>query len=149
MADGGYTVSLSDAWIDGIKAQTNDSKDLRHLYSRGLWTTFLGTIVPPAGNRCAYCGRAPVQCPECGTTDVPCPSCGGWPFAAVGSATPEQVAAGVILHDPDASRGVIDPRRWDGSDWLPSCVTRRTVDFLLSIHLWPFVAAPLPTWWKG
>ena len=28
-------------------------------------------------------------------------------------------------------------------------VTRRAVDFLLSIHVWPFIAQPLPTLVEG
>ena len=146
----GWTVSLSDAWIDGILARTNDERDFRHLFSLGRWPLFRGSIHPPEADRCPYCGRAPVRCPGCGESITPCPNCGQHAFAGLHSATPEELAAGVILIDPEQTFDVVDPRRWDGTDYMPPGIaTRRFVDFLLSLHVWPFVAVPLPTLVEG
>ena len=72
------------------------------------------------------------------------------PFDGPYAATPTQVDGGMILTDPEAERDVVDPRRWDGSDYMDGGVaTRRFLDYLLSIHLWPFVAVPLPTLVEG
>ena len=44
---------------------------------------------------------------------------------------------------------IVDGRRWDGTDFFGGgdglqTVTRRAVDWLLSIHAYPFEAQPVP-----
>ena len=110
---------------------------------------FSGAVEPPELNRCCYCGRRPVKCGRCGHPANPCPDCGRHPIKNVKHATDEERAAGVILHtSAGRPRLLIDPRRWDGSDCFYFggflFATRRFVDYLLSIHAWPFTATPIP-----
>ena len=137
-----------------MKAAAGGAANLRHLFPKGGPVHPKTTVRPPAGNRCVYCGRAPVACPGCGWADRFCPQCGREPVRGARDVTPEEVEAGVIVSHitPLALQqtGVIDPRRWDGSDYMAGGVaTRRFLDYLLSIHLWPFVAVPLPTLVEG
>ena len=132
-----------------FREATDGGADLRHIYPEGRDPSFRGTIEPPGADRCPHCGRRPACCPGCDKPYTPCPDCGGRLFHSVADAPPEDRAAGLILIDTDASRNVVDPRRWDGSDYLHGVATRRFVDYLLSIHLWPFVAVPLPTLAEG
>jgi len=102
----------------------------------------------PKHNVCPFCEQGPVVCPYCGFVSGVCDTCG------------ETIVVDESEHggaeDPRFfERGpakiplIIDGARWDGSDfidgmWGASCfVTRRVVDFLLSIDAKPFVAKPV------
>ena len=142
----GWVEGLDEEWREGAEGWN----DLRHFYPEGVRPSFEGSVQPPGGNLCPYCRRGPAVCPGCGYANNPCPACGKMPVRHVKHTTAEEKAAGVVLFDTPYDDRLVDPRRWDGSDYMGGdLVTRRFIDFLLSLHVWPFVAAPVPTLVEG
>jgi hypothetical protein len=101
-------------------------------------------IYPETANRCPYCGHGPIVCPECGFWYAYCPKCAKeWCRCA------DEAREGVedlrLVIRPFPKLGpIIDPNRWDGSDFMPYCiVTRRVLDFFLSVHAAPLRAQPI------
>lgn len=112
-----------------------------------------GFSVQGAPNSCPHCGRTPLICPECGHYELDCPDCGKEAWIAKknqkGVADKRLIPAGWDQWRPR----VIDVNRWDGSDFVfvtldasglrTNVVTKRVIDWLLSIHAAPFVARPV------
>lgn len=98
-------------------------------------------ITPKEGNRCPFCGHAPYICPVCDDGGGLCKKCG------------KQCL--VFMHErsgPDdprivsipTKRWILDGRNWDGSDFMDgNIITKRALDYLLSIHAAPFRAEPM------
>lgn len=108
------------------------------------WLTKPDIIDPPDKNHCPFCGHSPVLCPECGDYDTSCPSCKeeivAWPDKHQGRKDPR------ILRERFTESTPLDVSRWDGSDFINQCgdwITKRALDFLISIHARPFSAVPL------
>ena len=142
--------NMGDEVQEELERALNGGGDLWQLDDEPPYPGFRGSIQPPDADRCPYCGHAPLTCPGCGRWESPCPDCGRRPIVSGSKATPEELAAGVILMARRSYPGVMDPRRWDGSDYCGGgFMTRRMVDHLLSLHVWPFVAVPVPTLVEG
>lgn len=108
--------------------------------------------VQGAPNACPHCGRTPLICPGCGQYQLNCPQCGQVAWIAAhnhkGQADKRLIPAGWDQWLPM----IIDVNRWDGSDFIfqsldlgimTNVVTKRVVDWLLSIGAAPFVARPV------
>ena len=103
-------------------------------------------VEPASADKCPNCGAGPIVCPECGFCINPCVKCGeDWGVS-------ERRYEGkndrrIKIERLGASIDVIDPRSWDGTDFMGSShggkITRRALDWLLSIHAGPFVAQPI------
>jgi|SRR5579872_273465 len=103
-------------------------------------------VEPPSEDRCPHCGAGPVVCPECGCWWEPCHSCGqAWGVEAQFHGGPDDphIRFEVVGVDPF----IVDPRQWDGTDFMGKnhggWITRRALDWLLSIRAGPFVAIPI------
>jgi hypothetical protein len=108
-------------------------------------------VFPSEANKCPFCGKAPAFCPWCGEEEFKkCPNCDKYASVWLNSREPEDRR---ILKMPAAELGhVIDGTRWDGNDLFGGknqYITRRALDFLLSIHAAPFRARPLRTYVGG
>lgn len=111
-----------------------------------------GFSVLGAPNACPHCGRSPLICPGCGQDEMICPNCGNGAWIGKknhkGSTDKQLIAADWSQMSPM----VIDVNRWDGSDFIfvtldvgiqTNVVTKRVVDWLLSLPAAPFVARPV------
>jgi hypothetical protein len=100
-----------------------------------------------APNACPHCGREPIFCPECSFQMSSCPRCGksAWTLR-------EQHKEGdkELILEPLENRSlvILEGAQWDGSDFINGrygweyFVTKRAVDWFLSVHAAPFVAIP-------
>lgn len=108
------------------------------------WLTKPRIVEPSDKDHCPFCGHAPVLCPECGSYDTFCPVC---KKKVVSSASEHQGRkAPSILSERLTESSPIDVSRWDGSDFIGDCgdlITKRALDFLISVHARPFSAVPL------
>lgn len=119
---------------------------------------FLGTpclrpmrLVSDVPNECHFCHAGPLLCPECGNIMWKCDRCNECP--AQPASPPVTTQKGVRHVQPPRERGpnIIEGHLWDGSDFISGgwmfagrgIVTRRVIDWLLSIHATPFVAEPV------
>jgi len=103
-----------------------------------------------APNACPHCGRVPLFCPHCGHRELECSKCGkdAWTTRKwhTGAKDPR------LITSPPEDRypKILDGSRWDGSDFIysreyvESFITKRALDWLLSIHAAPFYAEPTP-----
>ena len=103
-------------------------------------------VEPPEANRCPFCDFAPMVCPDCGKFDFFCPQCSRrWnvPASLHEGSQDERVAIETIC----GSTPVIDPYRWDGTDFMGSSqggyITRRALEWLTSNKAGPFIAQPV------
>ncbi len=93
----------------------------------------------PELNQCPRCHWGPVLCPRCHDITVRCPTC-ELELIAFGAANSNQPFVAEMLSDTNA---VIETDKWDGSDFIePNIITKRALDFLLSVHAAPFIAKP-------
>ena len=97
-----------------------------------------------APNACPHCGYAPLICPACGYQAQPCPQCEGLAFAS----RKRHKGPGDKRLITDRPAGfypqILDGGRWDGSDFIDGrFITKRALDWLLSIHAAPFFAEPV------
>ena len=98
---------------------------------------------------CPHCGHGPIVCPECGVTNIECEACGlGQWRPASDSKGPDDKR--LILCPVDQRRDeIFNGETWDGADFISGrgaygfYVTKRVVDFLLSIHATSFRACPV------
>lgn len=97
-------------------------------------------------NACPFCGKDPYICPACGYEESLCSNCGNETriLASVHKGLGDKRLR--MAAEPKAGT-ILDGTRWDGSDFF-NCfgwtfVTRRAVDWLLSIHAAPFYARPV------
>ena len=101
-------------------------------------------IIPASADKCPFCGVGPIVCPSCGRSNNPCPNCKKR-WAAADDKHGGEKDPRIKIDRFSARTIVIDPKRWEGSDLLGgNIVTRRVIDFLLSIHAAPFKAEPVP-----
>ena len=103
------------------------------------------TVRIPEGNACPFCGFIPIICPDCGDISYECPACQEdviVPRRKHGGAADRRH---FITPIPREGR-IVEGMLWDGSDFLHDgmrmIATRRTVNWLLSVHATPFVARP-------
>ncbi|WP_298869328.1 hypothetical protein [uncultured Gimesia sp.] len=108
--------------------------------------------VQGAKNACPFCGHGPLICQECGFPHFSCPECNH------SATTPKDEHKGpadktLILSPPEQREIlVLDGSRWDGSDFVyvsgnseldTNVVSKRALDWLISIHAAPFCARPV------
>lgn len=106
-----------------------------------------------APNECPWCGKSPLICEGCGHMDLSC--CGGkcpWvPRPGHKGERDERLIAGRPGF-VDWRPAIIEASLWDGSDFIfggiskglrEHVVTKRVVDWLLSVHAAPFYARPV------
>jgi predicted RNA-binding Zn-ribbon protein involved in translation (DUF1610 family) len=100
----------------------------------------------PTSNTCIYCGWGPVVCPDCRFVNHSCPACGQVVVVRESDSLDPTDRRFRIQRRP-RSGDIVDAHLWDGSDFVPSdsslVVTRRVVDWLLSVHAISFAAMPL------
>lgn len=106
------------------------------------WPWAIPRIEPLEEDCCPFCGYSPLICQGCGELHFECPKCHQECLTYE-----RRSSMGARQLERDEPRQMIDPRRWDGSDACQPAglVTRRLIDFLLSIHAGPFVAFSVPT----
>lgn len=98
-------------------------------------------LEPADANFCPQCGHRPLICPDCGNlpTGLQCPACKKRVFV---SQDDRDKADGTYI-EMRSSPIIVEGQLWDGSDYIRGqLVTRRFVDFLLSVHAFPFEAVP-------
>ena len=111
-----------------------------------------GMSIVGAPNACPHCGFSPAICPECGQRFIFCPKCEKDPWVArighKGAGDKRLITAGYDQWQPM----IIDVNRWDGADFVfvsldrgmySQVITKRVLDWLLSIHAAPFIARPV------
>jgi hypothetical protein len=106
----------------------------------------LGWSGPEADNSCPFCHFKPLFCTGCRSGTFFCPKCGKDCIVLEREFTPGDPR--IVLKPTPALGEIVDPRLWDGSDFCGgSCgtITRRALDWLLSVHAAPFRAQPLRT----
>lgn len=105
--------------------------------------------VQGAENACPFCGRKPLICQECGFGNCICPQCdqSAWtPLNKHGGAKDK-----TLIVSPPEQRDILvmEGKRWDGTDFLNTggltfvdsyIVSKRALDWLLSMHATPFCA---------
>jgi hypothetical protein len=105
----------------------------------------LGWQGPEEKNVCPFCGFGPLFCRACKAGHYFCPRC---KEQTTVSPSDRKVDDRRIVIEQPENGPIIDPRLWDGSDFCGgSCgtITRRALDWLLSVHAAPFRAQPLRT----
>jgi hypothetical protein len=109
------------------------------------WTSCVdvrgAVIIPSSENKCPFCGHGPLLCPACGAfpTELRCPQCRQITIAPAGEGGTEEDKR--IPTVPGES--IVEGHTWDGTDYWHIIATKRFVDFLLSVHAFPFVAEPI------
>jgi hypothetical protein len=112
----------------------------------GIAPRQLQHIEPPSADRCPFCRKGPIVCPGCGFRRNPCRYCcerwGAAESKHEGDDDPR-----IVIEELGTVVPVIDPRRWDGSDFTGSYnggwITRRALDWFLSINAGPFIVEPI------
>ncbi|MBD3672094.1 MAG: hypothetical protein HUJ26_01095 [Planctomycetaceae bacterium] len=94
-------------------------------------------------NRCPKCMKIPVVC-DCGKIHYKCPNCNTLNVFYDNNTTPPEEAS-FKLCKSTITNTPVDVRLWDKSDFIaPFYVTRSVIDWLQSVHAYPFVAIPVP-----
>ena len=102
-------------------------------------------------NACPHCGREPLICPDCGKEFSWCPNCqkSAWKTRDAKRDLGEKTLT--VCPFEDRNRIIIEASTWDGSDFIfngmndlvPHLITKRALDWLLSVHAAPFYAHPV------
>lgn len=139
-------------WVVLADASGGDDAVLYDLQFRGR-SCRRGKTILDAPNNCPFCGHEPLFCPSCEFSPRDCPRCNKECFAVPRNHKGESDQRYLLTEVPDRrSRRILEASRWDGSDFIwgtehPGLaghfVTKRVVDWLLSIHATPFVAKPV------
>lgn len=152
IVSGAFAAKLKASGLNGYKlseAEPERPKDA--ITGVELWVfNFTGldcrrpASIRHAPNACPHCGNAPLVCPSCGYVANPCPRCEELAIVPRGLHT----GAGDKRLISDEPKGfvprILDGVRWDGSDFIyPNFITKRALDWLLSIHAAPFFAEPV------
>ena len=101
-------------------------------------------------NQCPLCGHSPLICPGCGFRDNPCGNCKGLAITGIkmSGEKPPLLAEATPVEGP-----ILNGSTWSGDDacrWGGALiVTRRVVDWLVSLHVGPFIALPIQVWTDG
>lgn len=122
-----------------------EEPDLRVLRSLGRGGRRSRRVVG-VPNACPYCGAGPLICGACGYEEVKCPRCSN--ITRILSSVHKGAGDKRLRMAAEPKAGeILDGSRWDGSDFFGSSyVTRRAVDWLLSVHAAPFYARPVRVW---
>src|SRR5579863_5388514 len=135
--------SVRDLPIWYVNERTTPLAKIYQLSFEGRFPKQVRHVEPPSADRCPNCGAGPIVCPECGYCMSPCYNCDEpWGVAADlhGGARDRRIA----IEKLGASISVVDPRLWDGNDFMGwstgGWITRRALDWFLSIHAGPFMA---------
>jgi hypothetical protein len=104
-------------------------------------------VIPPDElNRCPHCGAGPVICPACHNAMRECTDCKAKLFGRKARPAKPGIEPCFVSDPVPVKRRITDGHRWDGADFIDfpdiGFVTRRVVDFLLSIHANNFIASP-------
>jgi len=105
------------------------------------------SLAPPEeDNHCPFCGFRPFFCPSCSVGSHECPRCHRDATALVND-NPDPADPRIRYQGVPPLGFVVEPRRWNGDDFLcgGGVITRRALDWLLSVHAGPFRARPLRT----
>lgn len=98
-----------------------------------------------AANACPYCGNSPLVCPACGDQANPCSRCQQITITLQEwheGPSDKKLTTGNHATD-DFVPPILEGARWDGSDFIyPYFITKRALDWLLSVHAAPFYAKP-------
>ena len=144
-----FAAQLRDSGLKDVEIRPVDSSDgsgahkptVFALVYNGPEIRRSGWRGPVSENRCSFCGHTPLCCLVCRDRKYSCPQCGKDCRAKLNKAEAEcAVGTSTTL------RAVVDPSFWDGSDFLGGAsgvITRRALDWLLSVHAAPFCAEPL------
>ena len=94
----------------------------------------------PEPNECPRCRWGSVVCPACHDTTYVCPQCKleliGWT-----DAPHDRPFTAEIINDTD---WIVEAHDWDGSDFFAArYITRRALQYLMSVHATPFIAKPV------
>ncbi len=113
---------------------------------RLCWLDFQGRdcvrriqVQVPEPNECPRCHWGPVVCPACHDTTFHCPQC---KLDLIGSIDvhSDQPFSAEIINDTD---WIVEAHDWDGSDFFAErYITRRALQYLMSVHATPFIAKP-------
>ena len=101
-------------------------------------------------NACPFCGRKPLLCPACGQAFTKCPDCGKLGWTPPDWRTGPDDRSAIISPAKDRWPRILEGSRWDGSDFIYAArspegerfMTKRALNWLLSVHAAPFYAQP-------
>ena len=129
-----------------VSYQFEGKESVHGVYFSGRRNCIAQGIFPKSSDRCPFCGFKPILCPACANRNDICPSCRKSTMASRHFHNGPLDPRIKIIQRPREG-DVIDPARWDGSDFfggfLRGYITRRAVDFLLSVDAKPFCAQPV------
>ncbi|MBS0264371.1 MAG: hypothetical protein JSS02_20710 [Planctomycetes bacterium] len=122
--------------------KSTPTSELFQLTFDGRFPDLLPHVAPRSADRCPFCGHSPIVCLECGFVNNPCINCKSQTIAPENLAHRDEDLIVKRIEMP-----IIDPRRWAGEDFIGSshggAISRRTLDWLLSIQAGPFFAEPI------
>ncbi|WP_417385343.1 hypothetical protein [Gimesia sp.] len=108
--------------------------------------------VQGAENACPFCGRKPLICQECDFSYSTCPQCDQSAWTPLNKHGGPKDKSLIISPPEQREILVMEGKRWDGSDFVfangiefvnPGIISKRALDWLLSIHAAPFCARSL------
>lgn len=117
------------------------SLEVLNVVGKRCWASSM-ILSEGVANACPHCGDAPIICPECGMLRTPCKKCKK--LIAIMAGHEEGADDRRLKFEPASETlGIVAGRRWDGSDFMTGgLITKRALDFLLSIHAAPFWYRP-------
>ena len=134
---------MPDWFVDG---KSTPLSKVYQLAFDGRFPRQLPRVLPASADKCPHCGTGPIVCSACGFFYNQCSKCGemwGVPADQHGGRDDPRI----LIERLGIGIDVVDPRRWDGCDFMGwssgGWITRRALDWFLSIHAGPFVAQPI------
>ncbi len=108
--------------------------------------------IKDAKNACPFCGRKPIICEVCGFKYSACPTCHQYPWRPL--ETHKGATDKSLVLSPPEQRDILvmEGSKWDGSDFVYcegnslfgyNLISKRALDWLLSIHAVHFCARPI------
>lgn len=107
-----------------------------------------GMTVQNAPNACPHCGKGYIFCPACGFQVSTCPYCDGIMWNLAKNIKPGEKTL-IICPIKERQPPILNGKDWDGSDFIQGryrneCyITKRALDWMLSVHAAPFFAVPV------
>ncbi len=103
-----------------------------------------------APDACPHCGREPLVCTACGFEYGLCPQCGKFAFKPFTAKREPGDKSLTVCPYEERNLVIVEGSRWDGSDFIygrwddgyPHIITKRALDWLLSVNAAPFYAHP-------